>query len=215
MPIQIEKKWVFRIIPIQNLEHILRDGMYCKNLCKNDKDFVTIGSKDVITRRDTAIVKCYSDTVVNDYVPFYFSVRTPMLYNIITGHGMTAFPQGDIIYLCCKLSELATDDFQWCYTNGNAATAITKFYKKLENIENKVDWHSINTKDFRDDNTDGDEDRVRKKHSEFLVKDFVPVEYIKIIVVLNESKKKEVQAILDKLELNIDVQINPKLKFYF
>jgi hypothetical protein len=24
-----------------------------------------------------------------------------------------------------------------------------------------------------------------------------------------------VQAILDKLELNIDVQINPKLKFYF
>jgi hypothetical protein len=215
MPIEIEKKWIFRIIPIQNLEHNLRDGLYCKNAGKNNSDFVTIGSKDVIDRRNSAIVKCYPDTVVNDYVPFYFSVRTPMLYNIITGHGVPPRPQEDIIYLCSKLSELATNDFQWCYTNGNAATAITKFYKKLENIENKVDWHSVNTTDFRDDNADGDEDRVRKKHAEFLVKDHVPVEYIKIIVVLNESKKNEVKAILDKLKLNIDVQINPNQKFYF
>ena len=213
MPINLDNIAVFRIIPIQNLEYILRDGLYCKNACKEDKEFVTIGSKEIITQRDTRIVKCYPDTVVNDYVPFYFSVRTPMLYNIVTGHGVPASPQKDIIYVCCKLSELATEDFQWCYTNGNAATAISKFFKNLDNIENKIDWRSIKTTDFRDENADGDEDRIRKKHAEFLVKDHVPVVYIKVIAVLNQTIKEQVEKILKDLKLTIDVKI--KTEFYF
>lgn len=215
MPVNINTLWVFRIIPLKNLENNLRYGLHSKKSDKKHADFISIGSEDVIKRRDTAIVKCFDDTVVNDYVPFYFSVRTPMLYNIITGHGVPKVPQEEIVYLCCKVSELATDDFQWCYTNGNAATAITRFYKKLQNIEEKVDWRSIRTTDFRDENADGDEDRVRKKHAEFLVKDHVPVEYIKRIVVLNDEKKKQVEKIVTKLKLEIEVHINPDNKFYF
>lgn len=215
MPFDVNKRWVFRIIPIQNLEYDLRHGLHCKSSGRRSPGYVSIGSADVISRRDSCIVKCYEDTVVNDYVPFYFSVRTPMLYNIITGHGVDAFPQGDIVYLCCKLTDLTTDDLQWCYTNGNAAAAITKFYKRLTNMEDKVDWHSVLTTDFRDQNSDGDEDRVRKKHAEFLVKDHVPTEYIKGIAVLNEKKKKEVEAIVKKLKLTIEVKINPNSKFYF
>jgi len=213
MPIDIHNLWVFRIIPIQNLEYIFRDGLYCKSAGKKDELFVTIGSKEIITQRDTKIVKCYPDSMVNDYVPFYFSVRTPMLYNIKTGVGVPAFPQEDIIYLCCKLNELATDDFQWCYTNGNAAKAISKFYRNLEDIETNIDWRSITTTDFRDENADGDEDRIRKKHAEFLVKEHVPVIYIRRIVVLNQTKKEQIETILEEFNLSIDVLI--KTKFYF
>jgi len=213
MPIDIDKIWVFRIVPIQNLECILRDGLHCKNAGKKDKGYVTIGSKEIITQRDTRIVKCFPETVVNDYVPFYFSVRTPMLFNIKTGVGVPAFPQKDIIYLCCKLNELATEDFQWCYTNGNAAKAISKFFKKLNDIENKIDWRSVKTTDFRDENADGDEDRIRKKHAEFLVKGHVPVNYIKGIAVINQSMKEKVEAILEDFDLNIDVKI--KTEYYF
>ena len=213
MPIDIDKIGVFRIIPIQNLEYILRDGMHCKNAGKKDKGFVTIGSPEIISQRDTRTVKCYPKTVVNDYVPFYFSVRTPMLFNIITGHGVSANPQKDIIYIYCKLTELATEDFQWCYTNGNAAQAITKFYNELNDIENNVDWRSIRTNDFRDENEDGDEDRKRKKHAEFLVKDLVPVKYIKGIAVLNQTIKEQVESIIENFELTIDVKI--KTEYYF
>ena len=212
MPIAIDKIWVFRIIPIQNLERVLRDGLYCKNAGKTDKGFVTIGSKEIIFQRDNRIVKCYPDTVVNDYVPFYFSVRTPMLYNIITGHGVPASPQKDIIYLCCKLSELATENFQWCFTDGNAAKKISKFSTNLANIKH-LDWQSIKTTDFRDDNTDGDEDRVRKKHAEILVKNHVPAEHINGIAVLNDETKEQVAAILEKLDLPIEIKI--KKEFYF
>ncbi len=214
MPIEIKKIVVFRIIPIQNLEHNLRGGLHCKNAGKADKGFVSIGSKEIISERDNRKVKCYPDTVVNDYVPFYFSIRTPMLYNIKTGHGVPPFPQRDIIYLCCKLHELATDDFQWCFTDGNAAKKITRYSTDLAHIK-LLDWRSINTEDCRDENADGDEDRIRKKHSEFLVKDHVPVDYIKAIVVLNEAKEKEVNAILKKLKLTIEVKINPNNKYYF
>ena len=213
MQFDLDKIWVFRIIPFQNLEYILRDGFHCKNAGKKDEGFVTIGSNEIITQRDTKIVKCYPDTVVNDYVPFYFSVRTPMLYNIVTGHGVPVRPQDEIVYLCCKLNELATEDFQWCYTNGNAAKAISKFFKKLNDIENNIDWRSIRTTDFRDENADGDEDRIRKKHAEFLVKEHVPLNFIKGIAVLNQTKKEQVEALLEALDLIIEVKI--KTEFYF
>lgn len=203
------------MVAMPNLEHILRHGLYCKNECPNKKGFVTIGSKEIISQRDRVKVKCYPLTAVNDYVPFYFSVRTPMLYNIHTGHNVPAYPQRNIVYLCFKLTELATNEFQWCYTDGNAAKSITKYYTNLDNIETNIDWHSITTTDFRDANADGDNDRVRKKHSEFLVKAHVPTNRIKAIVVLNEEKKMEVESILENLDLDIKVKINPSSKFYF
>lgn len=212
----IENTWVFRIVPIQNLEIILKEGMYCKQAGKSTNGFVSIGSSEIISERDSRKVKCYPETEVNAYVPFYFSVRTPMLYNIITGHGVPAYPQKDIVYVCCKLTDLATKDFQWCYTDGNAAKKISRFGNDLELLLNRIDWRSVDTKDFRDENEDGDEDRIRKKHAEFLVKDYVPKEYIQKIVVLNDAKKTEVLSIFEKLGIDyIEVLVNPKQKFYF
>lgn len=212
MSVEIDKIWVYRIVPIQNLEFLLRDGLHCKNAGKKDKGFVTIGSQEIITQRDTRIVKCYPNTVVNDYVPFYFSVRTPMLYNIVTGHAVPPSPQQNIIYFCCKLSELATDDFQWCFTDGNAAKRISKFSNNIKHLE-QLDWRSIKTIDFRDENADGDEDRIRKKHAEFLIKDHITIDYIKGIAVLNQPIKEKVEKLLKDFELTIEVKIKPE--FYF
>jgi hypothetical protein len=197
------------------LENILSDGLYCKNAGKNTENYMNLGSQDVINRRDTVVVKCFRDTVVNDYIPFYFSIRTPMLYNIITGHGVPAFPQEDIVYLCFRLVDLATNDFKWCYTNGNAAGAITRFYSSLDNIDVNLDWHSIRTTDFRDDNSDGDEDRIRKKHAEFLVKDYVPVKYINKIVAFNKAGEEKGSEVIKKVGLKIEIIISQENKFYF
>lgn len=214
-PIDISKLRVYRIVPIANLQHNLEHGLHCKNAGIADPNYVGIGHGDIIDRRNGMVVKCYPETVVNDYVPFYFSIRTPMLYNIVTGYGVNRVPQEDIIYLCCWVRDLATTDFQWCYTNGNAAQKITKFFRDLKNIETKVDWHSVWTTNFRDNNADGDEDRKRKKHAEFLVKDHVPRDLITDIVVLNNRAKERVEAILQALNLPIKVHVNPQSKFYF
>jgi hypothetical protein len=139
MPIDLRKLHVFRIIPIRNLEQNLSEGLFSKNSMRDCNGYISIGSEEVIARRDRARVDCYPGTVVNDYVPFYFSFRTPMLYNIVTGHGVPRQPQASIIYLCCNFMDLISSELVWCYTNGNAASAITRFFTEVENIETNLD----------------------------------------------------------------------------
>lgn len=135
-----------------------------------------------------------------------------MLLNIKTGRGVHERPQSEIIYSCFKLSDLATDKFQWCFTNGNAAKRITKFYKHLDDLD-QIDWRSIKSTDFGANNSDGDEDRLRKKHAEFLVKSKVPIKKLSHIAVLNPTVKGQVETILANNELDIKVVV--ERKFYF
>lgn len=210
----ISNLWVYRIIPIENLKDDLTHGLYSRKSAPKNNKRVTIGHAEIIDERDNRIVKCYPDTIVNNYVPFYFSVRTPMLYNIITGYGVPIKPQNEIIYLGCKYTDLANDNLQWCFTDGNAAKKISRFYTTNDDL-NKLDWRSINTEDFRSNNSDGDEDRLRKKHSEFLVLNQVPVNALGAIVVLNSEEQDNVNSILESCKLNLNVYINPNKKFYF
>lgn len=211
---EISELWVYRIIPVENLEDDLTNGLYSKRSAPNNSTRIAIGHREIIEEREYRIVKCYPDTVVNDYVPFYFSVRTPMLYNIITGHVVPTKTQKDIIYLCYKYSDLANGEFQWCFTDGNAAKKITKFYTEHSDLD-KLDWRSINTEDFRSNNSDGDEDRIRKKHSEFLILNRVPSNKLGAIVVLNGDAEATVKSIIKKCNLDLNVYINPNKKFYF
>lgn len=212
MAVDIKDLWVYRIIPIQNLEKDLKHGMLAKRNASADPTRVVIGNTEIISARDQRPVKCYPGTVVNDYVPFYFSVRTPMLYNIYTGMGVAQKPQREIVYLCCRVTDLATDKFQWCFTNANAAERITAFYTDLKHLD-KLDWKSIKTTDFRLNNADGDEERIRKKHAEFLVKDKVPPKRIEEIAVLNAAVKEQVETVVSNCKLAIEVRVKPQ--YYF
>jgi hypothetical protein len=214
VPIDIDSLAVFRILPVDNLEDDLTNGLYSKLNAPKNPQRVVIGNDEIITERDKRIVKCYPDTVVNNYIPFYFSVRTPMLYNIVTGHGVPKKDQKDIIYLCTPILNLANNLYQWCFTNGNAAKKITRYYTDLQDL-NKLDWKSIRTTDFRTSNADGDEDRIRKKHAEFLVKDHIITDEIHSIVVLNDSVKTHVEGIVDRVNAQINVVVNPNNKYYF
>lgn len=213
--IDINEVHIFRFIHIDNLEFDLLRGLFAKNHVNNlNSPRKLIANEDIIQRRDKAIVKCFPDTVVNDYVPFYFSVRTPMLYNIKTGWGVPKQKQEDIVYLVCQLNELATADFQWCFTNGNAANEITRFYNNVEKL-NKIDWQSINSTDFSDNNSDGDLDRKRKKQAEFLVKDHVPAQLIKYLIVYNKTAKARVDDLCKKINFVTEVVVDNKNVCYF
>jgi hypothetical protein len=214
MAIDLHTLGVFRIIHFENLDFILQNGIYYRSSNNFPSNYVNIGNSEIITNRDTIPVKCYPGTYVNEYVPFYFAVKTPMLYNIHTGYGVPQIPQHEIIYLACRTGDIVESNLQWCFTDGNAAKAITEFYRDPKDLE-KLDWHSIRTKDFRDDNADGDPDRKRKKHAEFLVKDHVPVAFIKAIFVYNEERFKFVEALVKKYGLDIPVKIDNEHKLYF
>jgi len=115
MPKKINEINVYRIIHVDNLENILQNGIYYRNSENVDLNYKNIGSLEITDRRDKIKVKCYEDTMVNDYIPFYFGVRSPMLYKIKTGHGVSMIPQEEIIYLVCNFNELTDSHLQWLY----------------------------------------------------------------------------------------------------
>lgn len=208
-----EKIWVFRMVHYQNVPHILEHGMSCRRSDNAYPGYVNIGSADVINRRDIVAVKCDPNSVVNDYVPFYFGVRTPMLYKIHTGYSVPQQPQENIVYLCCRFVDLVDSDLEWCFTDGNAATGITEFFTD-EDAYATLDWRSIYSTEWHDNNKDGDHDRMRKKHAEFLVKEHVPARFIRGIVVRTEQRHQLLQQWIVGTGLDITVYSN-KPQFYF
>jgi hypothetical protein len=210
--VEPEKIDVYRIIPIENLESDLRNGLFAKNYAPEDPGRTIIGNAEIILERDNREVPCFPGTTVNDYVPFYFSTRTPMLYNILTGRGVPKRNQEDIIYLCCSLKDL-TKNSQWCFTDGNAAKKLTKYYCILKPGIPEIDWEAVQSTDFRMETDHGD--RIRKKHAEFLVKEHVSPNKIHSIIVYNEGVKSKVENILKSCNLEKKVMVSVDLNYYF
>ena len=86
--------------------------------------------------------------------------------NIATGYGVKKVPQKDIVFLVCDALEIVNAGIPYCFTDGNATKAISKFYNTLYGLR-ELDWPCIHATIWK--NTEDDYDRVRKKMSEFPV----------------------------------------------
>jgi hypothetical protein len=203
----------FRIVHIDNVEYLLRHGMFTKYHAQADPDYINIGDSSLIANRNDYPVGINPPGgTLGDYVPFYFGPLSPMLLRIKDGHGVTRRPQSDIVYIICRVDRIIEYCTEWCFTDGHAKTAITEFYNNLEMLD-EVDWNIVGERYWR--NTEDDFDRIRRKQAEFLVKNHVSVICISSIVVLNQEKANLVQEIIERLGLNIPVRINPNSQFYY
>jgi hypothetical protein len=203
---------IYRIIHHRNLRYILRNGIYAPRSPNADHHYVQIGNRDIISRRDDIPVPFKDDAVLNDYVAFYFGYRSPMLYNIHTGHNVPRVDQSEIIYICCKLDDIANSDREWFFTDGNAAVGISSMYSSIKYLK-KVDWDMVYEQDWK--NVDNDNDRIRRKMAECLILEHVPISLISKIVVCNQDKKDFVEDLLAHYNLDIDVIIGRKNVFYY
>jgi len=77
---------LFRITHIDNLPWLLANGLHCAT-GPQAPHFVTIGNPDLIQRRVSRSVPMPPGGTLADYVPFYFTPKSPMLLNIHTGYG--------------------------------------------------------------------------------------------------------------------------------
>jgi hypothetical protein len=75
---------IYRMTHIENIPHILQYGITHRNSPNANPDYVTVGDKSLIDKRNTKQVSIENDgtIVLGDFIPFYFGVRMPMLYVI-------------------------------------------------------------------------------------------------------------------------------------
>lgn len=205
--------WLYRIVHINNLEHILVTGLYTRDHKNADPDYINIGDNGLILQRNDLPVPVKPNGTLGDYIPFYFGPLSPMLLNIKTGHrGITKRPQAEIVYVCCNLHDVIRSCKRWCFTDGHAKNNFTEFYNSIDDLD-KIDWGVVGKRYWN--NTEDDLDMMRRKQAEFLVKGNVAAKCISRIVVYNAESGNLVEKMLSRLKLGITVHVNPNGKFYY
>lgn len=72
-------KYVFRLTHIDNIQHVLSNGLVRASSPLRSDNYLPIGDSQVIKIRGNREVDGYR---LSEYVPFYFGPRSPMLYNM-------------------------------------------------------------------------------------------------------------------------------------
>ncbi len=124
MPIDLssERGFLFRITHIANLPWLLKNGLHCANATITDPNFVAIGSPSLIASRAHRQVLISPHGTLSDYVPFYFTPKSPMLLNIKTGYNnITSRPNQDIVILVAKFETLRREEVTLLFTDRHAA----------------------------------------------------------------------------------------------
>src|SRR5262249_43695282 len=125
--------------------------------------------------------------VLADYVPFYFSNRSPMLLAIHKGQ-VPGYQNGqsNIVYLVSSSERVAQSDLVWCFSDGNAVESVTEFFDRLEELS-RVDWNAVQTWKWGGRWLLNDPDIKRRKQAEFLVHERFPLELVEQIGVMNPA----------------------------
>src|SRR5690554_6203453 len=113
------KKYLYRMIHIENIQHVLQYGITHRNSPNANKNFVPIGDNSLISRRNTRVVN--NGKLLGNYIPFYFGTRSPMLYVIQRGYnGVNRTVPENIVYCVTSVAEIINSQIDFLFTDGHA-----------------------------------------------------------------------------------------------
>jgi hypothetical protein len=188
-----DKAFIFRICHKGNVGKVLDDGgCLCRNEAMASK-YVEIGNQELIAKRKEHPVPCGPAGTLGDYVPFYFTPYSPMLYNIKTGYnGIQKQPIEDIVILVSSLHHLKEKGIPFVFTDRHAYLKLAQFSDDLSNL-NWIIWPVLQARNFRKDDTD----KFEKYQAEALVHKKMPLGAIMGIACYNETVKGEMEKLCD------------------
>lgn len=168
-----EKALIFRIIHRDNLPWMLNNGLHCRASGIVDTNYVSIGNPDLIEKRATRIVSAAPGGTLDDYIPFYFTPRSPMLLNILTGYrGIAKREKHEIIFLISSLPNLMQNSIPFMFSDRHAGMNTAQFSSDLRTLD-RIPWVGLQTLDFKRD--DNDLEKFERYQAEALVHRHLPV----------------------------------------
>ncbi len=186
---KLDKIYLFRMTHIENIPHILQYGITHSNSVNANPKFRSIGDNSLISTRNN--FRLFNGRLLGDYIPFYFGVRTPMLYVVQKGFNLvTPTSAEDIVYCVSSIQKITELNLDYVFTDGHSVDGFSSQYYKsnINDIETIVDWNAVNAKYWRDDN---DLDLKRRKEAEFLVLGDISINGILGYIVYNEIAKSK------------------------
>ena len=168
-----------------------------------------IGSGDLIPKRKALAVPTPPGGVFADYIPFYFTPRTPMLYNIKTGTGVGVVqrPLSEIAVLVASLHKLREYEVPFVFTDRHAFLATARF------SSNPVDlawlrWGDLQASDFARD--PDDPGKFEQYQAEALAYRHVPISALLGIACSGATGRDTIAAEAARRGLDLDIACRPR-----
>jgi len=207
-----EKALVFRIVHVRNVPWILEhDGLHCRNSPQQDPNYINIGNIELIDKRSRRVVPVPPGGTLSDYVPFYFTPFSMMMYKIKTGHGgITQRDNKEIVIFVSSIHRWRERGCEFAFTNQHAYPPDTDFYKDVADLE-KIDWKLLQSRNFKTD--DADPGKQLRYQAEALAHWHVPINALQGIGCYNETVKERVEALALEHEQDLTVKATPTWYF--
>jgi len=158
----------------------------------------SIGMTAIKRRRlDEIAVSCHRNTMVGEYVPFYFCPRSIMLYILHMGNrvDLTHYHRGQapVLHLQADMDAAINwanqNGVSWAFSDRNAGSYCADFYNSRDDLD-KINWEAVESTNFRDP-------LVKEgKQAEFLLHNSCPWGLVEKIGVFNERIRNQTIDIL-------------------
>ena len=197
-PVPVQPK-IYHITHVDNLAAIVKKGLLVSDatILARGGPSVTIGMSAIKKRRVEEIaVSCHPNTMVGDYVPFYFCPRSVMLYLLHrANHPDLTYLGGQdlIVHMEADLHEVIawadTQNRRWAFSLSNAGARYVETRNRLDQLD-EVNWTAVAETDFRSS------DIKEGKQAEFLVHESFPWKLVRRIGVYSADIKARTEVSL-------------------
>lgn len=193
---------IYHILHVDRLPSILAAGHLYSDTEVRRRDLAgtTIGIQKVKNDRMARPVPCHPDTMVSDYVPFYFCSRSVMLFLLYkANHENLDYRGGQepIITLECDFNTVVAQadkaGHRWAFSLGNAAAAYQEFRANLAHLH-EIRWDHVAARQWSGRGVSPDVQEG--KQAEFLVNERFPWRLVSAIGVLNLAMQQRVASLL-------------------
>ena len=161
--------------------------------------------------RDSRDVPIPPHGTLSDYIPFYFTPKSPMMYNIVTGWaGIPQRSSSDIAIMVSSLRDLAGSGIMALYTDRHAYLMTARFFSSLDHLD-AISWGPLQRHDFKRDVDDPE--KKEKYQAEALVHRHLPIERLSEIACYSDEGREFLEESRDKLGLELTITV--RRRWYF
>ncbi len=206
-----EKALIWRIIHRDNLPWILDNGVHCANSPTQAPNYVAIGNADLINRRTLREVPIVPGGTLADYVPFYFTPFSPMMYNIYTGRGEVPKRSNDeICILVSSLPCVSAMGLRFVFTDRHAYPPLARYFNDLA-LLNEIDWPLLQARNFK--RNPDDPAQIERYQAEALVYEHLPTAALLGIICYTDGVKTMIESQVQTRGLTLDIRAMPRWYF--
>jgi ssDNA thymidine ADP-ribosyltransferase, DarT len=207
MKLNPEKALIFRITHIANLPWILDHGLHCASSATLDPAFQTIGSEDLIRKRPSRPVPMAPGGTLADYIPFYFTPCSPMLFNILTGYNeVVQRSMSEIVVLVSSLHKLGEQGVSYLFTDRHAYLQMARFFDDVSRLD-VIDWALLEARDFK--YSPDDPGKMERYQAEALAHRHVPVTCLLGVGCYEHGQKDAIEQLVRERNVELDVVARP------